>query len=515
MSTSPSTAGAPAGAGSDKLDRGLMLVASVVVLGAVMSILDVTVVNVAINTLSREFDSPLSTIQWVATGYTLALATVIPITGWAADRFGTKRLYIISIALFMGGSALAGAAWSAESLIFFRILQGLGGGMIMPAGMTILTRTAGPQRVGRVMAIIGVPMLLGPILGPILGGYLVDSVSWRWIFYINVPIGIVALVMAFRILPKDKPQPHHRFDALGLAMLSPGLALLIYGLAETSSAGGFGATRVLVPGLVGAALLVAFVRHALRAEEPLIDLRLFQNRTFAAASGTLILFVIAVFGSMLLLPLYLQAVRGETALMSGLLLAPQGLGAMLVMPIAGQLTDRTGIAKIVLVGTTLIMAATLGLTQITDQTSYWTLSGILFVFGMGMGAAMMPIMSGAMQTLRKAAVAKASTALNIIQQVGASIGTAVMSVLLITALSNRLPQSGEGGGLGATQVPDSVRDQIAPLMAGAFASTFWWALGLLAISFLSAFLLPFRKPEPVYDPEGDAEGADTPVLVHV
>jgi EmrB/QacA subfamily drug resistance transporter len=494
-----------------------MLVASVVVLGAVMSILDVTVVNVAINTLSQEFDSPLSTIQWVATGYTLALATVIPITGWAADRFGTKRLYIISIGLFMGGSALAGAAWSAESLIFFRILQGLGGGMIMPAGMTILTRTAGPQRVGRVMAIIGVPMLLGPILGPILGGYLVDSVSWRWIFYINVPIGIVALVMAFRILPTDRPEPSHRFDAVGLAMLSPGLALLIYGLAETSSAGGFGATKVLVPALAGAALLAAFVWHALRTEEPLIDLRLFKNRTFAAASGTLILFVIAVFGSMLLLPLYLQAVRGESALMSGLLLAPQGFGAMLVMPIAGQLTDKTGIAKIVLVGTTLIMLGTLGLTQITADTSYWTLSGILFVFGMGMGGAMMPIMSGAMQTLRKAAVAKASTSLNIIQQVGASIGTAVMSVLLITALSDRLPQSGEGGGLGATQVPDAVRERIAPLMADAFASTFWWALALLAISFLSAFLLPFRKPEPVHDPEDDAEaeGTGAPVLVHV
>jgi MFS family permease len=217
---------------------------------------------------------------------------------------------------------------------------------------------------------------------------------------------------------------------------------------------------------------------------------------------------------MLLLPLYLQTVRGESALTSGLLLAPQGLGAMLVMPIAGQLTDRTGIARIVLVGTMLIMAATLGLTQITDETSYWTLSGVLFVFGMGMGAAMMPIMSGAMQTLRRAAVAKASTSLNIIQQVGASIGTAVMSVLLIRALSERLPQGGESG-LGATQVPPAVRDQIAPLMADAFASTFWWALGLLVLSFLAAFLLPFRKPEPVDDPEGDAESAEARVLMHV
>src|SRR5215210_7606967 len=183
-----------------KLDRRILTIAGVVVLGAVMSILDVTVVNVAINTLAAEFDSTLTTIQWIVTGYTLALATVIPITGWAADRFGTKRLYLLSIGLFMAGSALSGAAWSAESLIAFRVLQGLGGGMLMPAGMTILTRAAGPGRVGRVMAIIGIPMMLGPILGPILGGWLVDDVSWRWIFFINLPIGVVAFFLSLRIL---------------------------------------------------------------------------------------------------------------------------------------------------------------------------------------------------------------------------------------------------------------------------------------------------------------------------
>src|SRR4051812_15486063 len=187
---------------SQELDRGLLAVAGVVVLGAVMSILDTTVVNVAINTLSRDFNSSLSTIQWIVTGYTLALATVIPLTGWGADRFGTKRLYMLSIALFITGSALSGFAWSAGSLIFFRVLQGLGGGMLMPAGMTILTRAAGPQRVGRVMSIIGVPMLLGPIVGPILGGWLVDDVSWRWIFFINIPIGIAALTLSLRVLPR-------------------------------------------------------------------------------------------------------------------------------------------------------------------------------------------------------------------------------------------------------------------------------------------------------------------------
>jgi EmrB/QacA subfamily drug resistance transporter len=508
------TTEAPAAKG---LDRALMSVAAVVVLGAIMSILDTTVVNVAISHLSTTFDTSLETIQWIVTGYTLALATVIPITGWAADRFGTKRLYMLSLGLFLCGSILSGLAWSAESLIAFRVLQGLGGGMLMPAGMTILTRAAGPQRVGRVMSIIGVPMLLGPIVGPILGGWLVDDVSWRWIFFINIPIGITALALSLRVLPRDVPQHHERFDALGLALLSPGLALFIYGLAQSSGGNGFASSEVLLPGLIGVGLLVAFVLHALRTHDPLIDVRLFANRTFAASSATLVLFAIAVFGSFLLLPLYFQTVRGETAMQAGLLLAPQGLGAMLVMPIAGQLTDRTGVGRIVLVGLTVTLGALLALTQIGAGTSYWTVGAVLFVMGMGLGSTMMPIMSGAMQTLRKAAVARASTTVNILQQVGASIGTAVLSVTLASALTDRLPRAATAAGNGATgPIPDAVRDRIAPLMADAYGHTFWLAVGLLVLAFGSAALLPWRKAvAPADEPETVADGADAAVLVHV
>lgn len=496
-------------ASAERLDRKLLAVAGVVVLGAVMSILDTTVVNVAINTLSRDFHTSLSTIQWVATGYTLALATVIPLTGWGADRFGTKRLYMISIALFITGSALAGLAWSAGSLIFFRVLQGLGGGMLMPAGMTILTRAAGPQRVGRVMAIMGVPMLLGPILGPILGGWLVDDVSWRWIFFINLPIGLTALVCSLRVLPKDRPEPSERLDLLGLVLLSPSLALMIYGLAQSNSHG-FGSAQVLAPLLVGVVLLSAFVRHALRASNPLIDLRLFLNRTFTTASGTLVLMVISVFGAMLLMPLYFQAVRGESALQSGLLLAPQGLGAMLTMPLAGRLTDRTGIGKIVIPGFALVALATLWLTQLGGDTSYWLIGADLFVMGMGMGLAMMPLFSGAMQTLRKAAVARASTTLNILQQVAASIGTAVMSVLLTAALKDRLPGAPSGGGLGQSgkHLPANIRE----LMAEAFGHTYIWATAFVVVAFGVAWLLPRSKPEPLEDEDEDAGAA--PALIH-
>jgi len=491
----------PEPAAPEPIDRALLVVAGVVVLGTIMSILDTTVVNVAINTLAARFHTTLPTIQWVATGYTLALATVIPLTGWIADRFGTKRLYMVSIALFLVGSSLSGLAWSSGSIIGFRVLQGLGGGMIMPAGMTILTRAAGPQRIGRVMSIMGVPMLLGPILGPILGGWLVSDVSWRWIFFINLPIGIAALALAARVLPRDVPAHEQRLDLVDLALLSPGLALVIYGLAETNSAGGFGSAKVLAPLLAGLALMVAFVWHSLRAKSPLIDLRLFRDRTFATSSMTLVLVAISVFGTFLLLPLYFQAVRGESALQTGLLVAPQGLGSMIAMPLAGQLADRTGPGRIVPFGLVTIVLTVVGLTQVGAHTSYWLLRGDLFVFGLGMGFTMMPTFTGAMQSIRGPAVARASTALNIIQQAGASVGTAVLSVLLASALSSRL---GHGHGtIGSTaHVPPGVRAHIAPPMASAFGHTFWWAVALLVAALLGSLALPRRRPVLAPEPAG-------------
>ena len=505
------------GSSGAALDRGLMLVASVVVLGAIMSILDVTVVNVAINTLAKQFKTTLPTIQWVATGYTLALATVIPLTGWAADRFGTKRLYIISLTLFACGSALSGLAWSAESLIVFRVLQGFGGGMIMPAGMTILTRAAGTDRVGRVMAVIGIPMLLGPIFGPILGGWLVDDFSWRWIFFINLPIAVAAVTAAARILPRDVPKHDERLDWPGLLLLSPSLALIIYGLAESGSHGGFGSARVIAPIVVGLVMLALFVRHALGARSPLIDLRLYLNRTFTVSSITLVLLVLSVFGGMLLLPLYLQVVRGESAMDTGLLLAPQGFGAMISMPIAGRLTDRTGVGKIVPFGLVLVGLSFLALTQLGADTSYVWFGFVLWVMGLGMGATMMPTFSGAMQTLRQSDVARASTTLNIQQQVGASIGTAVLSVLLTHEISKQLGGHGGGGiGAAAAAIPPGQRATVLGKLADAFGHTYWYALALVIVAFVVATpLLPKqRPPAPAPEPGAEGEPEPAPVLMH-
>ena len=245
----------------DHIDAAVLKIAGVVVIGAIMSILDITVVNVALPTFQTVFGSvahPLaySTVAWSVTAYTLALATVIPLTGWAADRFGTKRLYMTAIALFVSGSVLCATSWSIGALIGFRVLQGLGGGMLMPLGMTIMTRAAGPHRMGRLMAILGVPMLLGPILGPIIGGWLIQVASWHWIFLINAPIGVVAIVYAWRVLPRDTPEPSESFDFLGMALMSPGLALFLFGVSSIPSEGTATAPRVWVSMLVGTVLMV-------------------------------------------------------------------------------------------------------------------------------------------------------------------------------------------------------------------------------------------------------------------
>jgi EmrB/QacA subfamily drug resistance transporter len=486
------------------LDRETLIVAGVVMLGAVMSILDTTVVNVAIDHLAVAFRSSLTTIQWVITGYTLALATVIPVSGWAADRFGTKRIYLSSLVLFTLGSVLSGLAWSAGSLILFRVLQGFGGGMIMPAVMTILTKKAGPHRMGRVMGVLGVPMLLAPILGPILGGWLVDNASWRWIFFINLPIGIAAFILGLIVLEPDQPQPAHRLDWVGMLLLSPGLAVFIFGLAESSTYG-FGSVRSWGPTLAGVVLIAAWFVHSWRTPNPLIDLRTFAHTRAGAAAGTFLLFAISVFGTMLLVPLYYQSVRGASALTAGLLLAPGGFGAMLLMPVSGKLTDRYGPTWWPATGLPLVAIGLIPFVFVGAHTSYVLLSCGNFVQGLGMGMAMMPNMTAAMQAVPAAAIARTSTAMNIIRQGGASIGTAVLSVILASAitanlsgiLGSRASASGSGGIATLQHLPASAHARIAEPLANAFASTFVWALVLILVALIPAVgmaLSGWRRP---------------------
>ncbi|MQY20819.1 DHA2 family efflux MFS transporter permease subunit [Nocardia macrotermitis] len=516
MTTPPDSQTAQPDPTSDKLDAGVLKVAGVVVLGAIMSILDITVVTIALPTFQNTFHATYAIAAWSMTGYTLALATVIPLTGWAADRFGTKRLYMMALTFFVLGSLLCSTAWNIESLIAFRVIQGLGGGMLMPLGMTIMTHAAGPQRIGRVMAVLGVPMLLGPILGPILGGWLIDvhwfgMAGWHWIFLINVPIGALSLILSYVVFAPDRPEPSETFDFVGMLLASPGLALFLFGVSSIPEKHTVLASRVLIPAIVGLVLMVAFVLHALRTDHPLIDVHLFRNRSLTFAVLTMVFFAVAFFGAGLLLPSYLQQVRGLTPLHAGLLIAPQGLGAMLTMPIAGRLVDKIGPGRIVLTGLVVIGIGTAFLTQLHADTSYGLLMAALFVMGLGMGCTMMPVMTAAIQTLTHAQVARGTTLMNIVNQTAGSIGTAVMSVVLTNLLNSKpLAQPAI-----ASRFDPAIAKQFPPgaLAAGfdqaatAFAHTFVVAVALVVVTLIPAYFLPKVKPAAPQD------SADAPIMM--
>jgi EmrB/QacA subfamily drug resistance transporter len=489
-----------AAAADEKLGREVWVVSAVVITGVIMSILDTTIVNVALETLSRELDASLSTIQWVSTGYMLALGAVIPLTGWMSERFGAKRVWMTSVALFGAGSALCGLAWSAESLILFRVLQGIGGGMIMPVGMSVLAQTAGPHRVGRVMSVVGMPMLLGPILGPVIGGLIVDTVSWRWIFYVNVPIAVLALVLAARLLHADAGRADAgKLDWLGLALLSPGVAAVVFGLSETETHGGITEPIAWVPIVAGALLVAAFVWHAAGASRPLLDVRLFRVPAFGAAAATTFLLAASLFGAMIIMPLYYQVDRGESALIAGLLMAPQGIGAALSMPIAGRLADRVGGGHVAVVGLLIATIGTLPFVFITGHSSYWLLGGILVLRGMGIGGTMMPAMAAAYATLDHSQVPRATSALNVLQRVGGSIGTCVLAVVLQHEIRSALGGAGGGGG-GVARLPEQLRERVAEPLASAFATTFWWALASTVVALVPAIVLARTERRPRAQP---------------
>ncbi|GAB3011897.1 multidrug resistance protein B [Mycobacterium bourgelatii] len=497
-----------------KLDAGTLRVAGVVVLASIMTILDVTVVSVAQRTFIVEFASTQAIVGWTMTGYTLALTTVIPVTGWAADRFGTKRLWMGSVLAFTLASALCATASNILLLITFRVVQGIGGGMLLPLGFMILTRAAGPRRLGRLMAVLGVPMLLAPIGGPILGGWLVSEFSWPWIFLVNLPIGLVAFVLASIVFPKDRPTPSETFDVVGVMLLSPGLATLLFGVSSIPGRGTVADVHVLLPMGVGVVLIVTFVMHALhRAEHPLIDVRLFRNRVFTQANATMLVFSIAFFGTGLLMPSYLQQVLHQTPMESGLHLAPQGVGAMLTMPFAGAFMDRRGPGKSVLFGLTLI---TVGLAAFTfgvaKQANYFPLlvAG-LALMGLGMGCTMMPLSGAAVQTLTPHDIARGSTLISVNQQVGGSVGTALMSVLLtnqfnrsenidvanqVALLEKAAARRGVAVDPSALPPPARAADFGTALLndlSHAYAAVLGVAVVLMMVTLVPAWFLP-RKP---------------------
>jgi len=357
---------------------------------------------------------------------------------------------------------------STGELVVFRVIQGVGGGMILPLGQMMMAAAAGPKRMGRVMSVVAVPAMLAPILGPTLGGVILENTSWRWIFYVNVPIGLIAVVAAARILPKVDRKPTEALDYKGLAMMAIGLPLITYGLAEVGTTGSFTAFRVVAPLLGGLALVGAFAVYALRVKRPLLNLRLYARPTFSTASIAMFCIGAALFGGMILLPLYWQTIRHQDVVITGLLTAPQGLGAALVMPLSGKLTDRWGGGPLALFGVVLTAAATIPFALIGAHTSILFLCLAMLVRGFGIGFAFMPAMTAAFASLERHELSDATPQLNVLQRVGGSIGIAVLSVVLSRHLSDA---------------------HTLAAGAAAYGAAFWWAIGLTALAIIPCIIL--------------------------
>jgi EmrB/QacA subfamily drug resistance transporter len=473
-------------AASDHIPREVWVVCCVVILGMIMSILDTTIVNVALNTLSKDLHSPLAQVQWVITGYLLSLAAVIPVTGWAARRFGAKQVYMVSLVLFTAGSALCGLANSVTSLVIFRILQGAGGGMIMPVAMMIMAQVAGPQRMGRVIGIVTMPAMIAPILGPVVGGLILENLHWSWIFFVNVPIGLVAFVLGWRLLPRTDSGVAGRLDVLGLALLPTGCAAVIYGISQLGSGSALGSGEVILPTLAGVVLIVLFCFHALRIERPLLDIRLYLNRVFAGAAFVNFGLGAALFGAMILVPLYYQEVRGESVINTGLLTGPQGIGALIAMPLASRLTQRFSGGRVALGGISLLCISTLPFTFIGAHTSIVAISLVLVVRGLSIGLCFMPAMSAAFSAMRPEQITDATPQITVLQRTGGAIGTAILAVVLQRA------------GIHAHSPEE---------LASAFGTAYWWAFGIAALSLIPCIVL-LRAENPRVKPAHEGVGAD-------
>ncbi|GAA2100797.1 DHA2 family efflux MFS transporter permease subunit [Kitasatospora saccharophila] len=466
-SAGPAVAGASdstgAAADDSRVTRDIWLLAGVIVVGAFMSTLTTTIVNVALGTLSAELTASMNAVQLVATGYLIALAAAIPLSGWAAKRIGADRLWLGALAVFTLGSAACAAAGSIHLLIGLRLLQGLAGGLLVPTGQMMLAAAAGPKRMGRVMSIVGIPVVLAPVLGPSLGALLLQHLGWQWLFLVNVPFGLVGLVAGTRLLPRSTPQDAGRLDVPGTVLVALGLPLVTYGVAEIAHLGSFTDPAGLLPTLTGVLLLALFARHELRSADPLLDLRLFRNTAFASACVSTFCLGAALFGALIVLPLYYLRVRHESIVTAGLLMAPQGLGTVLALPLSGRLTDRVGGGPVILAGLAVALLGTVPLAVVGSGDDLRYLSAVLVLRGFGIGLATMPAMSTAYSVIERQQIQHATPLLNMLQRVGGSFGTAILTVLF-QARATRL---------GAPS---------AAHLTAAFGYTHWWVVAVTAVA---------------------------------
>jgi EmrB/QacA subfamily drug resistance transporter len=466
-------AATPAKPAPEKLDPALVRTALILVVGGLAVVFDTTIVSVALHTLSVELGTPVTTIQWVSTSYLLALGITVPLSAWGLARFGGKRLWLFALAVFLAGSVGSSLAWDVGSLIGWRVVQGIGGGLMLPLMTTLIFQAASGKSLGRLVTYVALPALLGPILGPLIGGAILTHLSWRFMFWVNVPFCVIGILLAWRYLnigAPARPGPavgKPRLDVPGLLLIAPGISAVLLGLANAGTAAGFAHADVIIPLIAGVALLAAFTGYALRTSHPLVEVRLLARRPVASASAVLFFSGFSLYGALLLLPLYYQDVRGATALAAGVMLVPQGIGTLLSRTVVGSNIDRFGSRVIALAGFAIVAAGTVPFALAGPHTSEWLLAVWMVIRGFGLGAVVLPVTVAAYIGLDKQQIPHSSVLTRTAQQIGGAFGTAVLAVILQSAIAAHP----------ATQ-------------ADAFHVAFWWSAGFSAVAVLLSLWLP-------------------------
>ncbi|ASA21346.1 MDR family MFS transporter [Paenibacillus donghaensis] len=470
-----------------------------IIVGMIMVILDGTVVNVAVPKLVEYFSTDLKTIQWAITGYTLALAAVIPLAGYMTDRFGSKQVFLVTVGMFVLGSILCSFAQTSGQLILFRIIQGLGGGMVAPIGLAMVFRLAPLERRGSIMGMLGIPMLLAPALGPVLSGWLIEYVSWHWIFLINLPIGIVGIILGIKYLPKTEKKGKAHLDLFGIILAPIAFSMLAYGVNE-GGGGSWSSTSTIVGLSVGGVALILFIIVELLHKHPLLELRVFRSSDFTR--GIILTWVTqaALFGSMLFVPLYLQQIRNFTPLETGLILLPQALSSGIGMPLGGRLFDKIGARPLAFVGLSIISTALFLLSGITVDTGLPFIMMCLAFMGLGMGLSMMPLNTHVLNSAPKELVGRVTPLTAAAQQVVVSFAVAGMTGYLTSQIAVHSTELVQGGN---------------PLSAAVlgFNDVFFLA-GCIAVAGVVISII-LRKPKAAAKPSPeDGHAGEPAVMIH-
>ncbi|MDO3408946.1 DHA2 family efflux MFS transporter permease subunit [Saccharibacillus sp. CPCC 101409] len=467
-----------------------------IMLGMIMVLLDTTIMNVAVPSLQKYFNSPLESIQWTITGYTLALATIIPLAGWMMDKFGAKRIFLMTISLFTLGSVLCALAQSSQQLVLFRVIQGLGGGMVSPIGMAIAFKLAPPEKKGTVMGMLGIPMLLAPATGPLLSGWLIGVASWHWIFLINLPIGIAAVIVGLKFLPDLERRFVPSLDIWGIILAPIAFSMLTYGVSEGGK--DWNSTSALTGIIVGGAALLVFIIVELRQKQPLLELRVFKSSDFTR--GVIISWAlqISTFVSILLLPLYQQNILGRTPVVSAAIALPISIGAMLLTPFGGKLSDKLGSRTPVFIGLSLISVGLFLLSGLNINTGILTLIVPLFMLGCGMGLSMMPLNTHVLNSAPPELINRVTPLTSASQQVVASFAIAAIMGYLTSKIGERMAAVGE-------------QAEILKVSALAFGDTFFVIACIAAGGAILSLIL--RKPR-IYASLAEDPGSSDATVLH-